>query len=1390
MTRLPPRTPLILLLLVGTALLQLSHAQEPRFDPEQFLSELDSLRQQADQLTGYAPSQLEEALNTYEAAKTALRRAENPETARERFREARRSLNEAIQTARIAKSILAEVDAAREELQQVPTFEENRTARLEGGEKYKEALEQADEGDLEDAREEAREAVAAYREAARIALLDKELPEARTQLEVAEEQGRIPEPTYEELQNRLDQLEEEIEDVEGGTFGVASFYRRYRRRIRDEIYVIYPEFYRDPPDTLLVGDFTLVVDSFRTRGSWNFDRNQMENAAGVAWVSFACRPPLRIAPGRIPVHSFEVVEEVTNPEQQISLERALELEEEVEPGEQIRLTTPRADTLGRLPRLEELPQGALQPTPSSNTGPSAPPGGIRLAYNNARIKPTGRPQVGRVLAGQSRYPTQPPSPKDATLSIEGFTAHLDQITLTPSRSTATIELEFPNSIRDSTGRRARYSLGTLPITPDCSFHATHPDSTYGPWTVGETGIEVEGNGVVADFSEQWSWSGASTSQIDDWRGVILESGQTIAAADTVRSNTGYLQAKYTFADATVTEPGLQTTISLSERFVFETLQPAGYLVELRRGALQIDSSAVDGGGFPEGDVRLPPSVVRNAGSGRPIEASFASQLLVQRDLDLFGPLSLTQPLQWRRPLQSGSGRFEPLYSVTSPRGTFFFLSGTVRPEYRPSLQGQFRHPQLSGAQRPEVKTQAEAQGIQGLIVSRPGMATIHSPDVARSLTIPVDSGWVHVGGRGVNGMMVLRRDTPLNPQLGVPSRSLFEAPSPFDFSMHRPSGTPTTFELQFSDGALFESNGEGQIALGAAVQDSMAVRDVALTSTAQIPAVELDTTSHTVTLSYWGLDLVTQQNMRSPGVASVKTGVVYLTGAGLAEPRHFAEPFDLIWGEILADGRFKTEDLEMDLNALGQRMDQFAFTPTTLNLSPYHPGAPADTSYLQVGGTLHFALFGAHHLHVLDHNAPDSTGAPYNGRLVQLADTTGRGGIAATHRALEGTWGNGFAAMGYTFGYDAETQNGFSGPGSMTLSVLFPDGLGSTFRARNGRFCMNVREMNRADFRLGPVAHFGKATEITGCACLNEQTDELQRLALSASLTSANNVNVALRTARHGDLEFLHSPTVTETRLHGHYSLGTLVTDLVINGSARFTVNHAQDFVDGTLSGSFASEAGTGLIAGASLQASGTVDWHLGGGLGGDHYQHLQGRVQTDMMGGNILASAHAGAEGGFYVGINAPKSEAWVIQNADSRARVDMTPFPNRLTGLYGYLQAGMGINTILVGGGAEMMVGLGLFANVDPDQLSANPVELLSSSASNAPMPYGVGKMWVHVWGEILMGALRAEGTADLMLIGPQPFGFDGELTLGGCVGWVLCGDVTLGCGLNTARNGFYVD
>ncbi len=232
------------------------------------------------------------------------------------------------------------------------------------------------------------------------------------------------------------------------------------------------------------------------------------------------------------------------------------------------------------------------------------------------------------------------------------------------------------------------------------------------------------------------------------------------------------------------------------------------------------------------------------------------------------------------------------------------------------------------------------------------------------------------------------------------------------------------------------------------------------------------------------------------------------------------------------------------------------------------------------------------------------------------------------------------------------------------------------------------------------------------------------------------------------------------------YITPVALTDIELTGQAHFAVNRDQLYIEGDLDG---------YINIAGVSAEGRLEWHIGGDLGGDAYQSIQGRLIVAVL--TIVAEGKA--EGGFYIGMNAPKTNAWVLHDMDSRFALEMRPLPDRLTGFYGYAKIKDSINLYIISGGIEMYAGLGAFINTGST----------ASLESGLPgLPYVIGNLGLHIWGEILGGLVSAGAWADLQIIAPLPFSFQGNVGLEGCVLWFICGSVDLVCGLNSSE-GFYV-
>jgi hypothetical protein len=159
--------------------------------------------------------------------------------------------------------------------------------------------------------------------------------------------------------------------------------------------------------------------------------------------------------------------------------------------------------------------------------------------------------------------------------------------------------------------------------------------------------------------------------------------------------------------------------------------------------------------------------------------------------------------------------------------------------------------------------------------------------------------------------------------------------------------------------------------------------------------------------------------------------------------------------------------------------------------------------------------------------------------------------------------------------------------------------------------------------------------------------------------------------------------------------------------------------------------------------------------------------------------------EGGFYVGLNAPKSEAWVLATGGDKFKLNMEPLPERLTGVSGYGKTSDSINLWVFSGGIAAYAGLGGFV-LTPQQVADIGA---TSTANVVGLPFVVGNVGLHVWGEILGGLVSAGGWGNFNVIVPYPFSYQGTIGLEGCAAWVICGSVDVTAGLNS-QDGVFVE
>jgi hypothetical protein len=893
-----------------------------------------------------------------------------------------------------------------------------------------------------------------------------------------------------------------------------------------------------------------------------------------------------------------------------------------------------------------------------------------------------------------------------------------------------------------------------------------PDSAFGPWYIGETDILVEGKGYIIDFSAMQSPPGSNPSLANSWKGIHLSNGSTSAAKDSVISNRGYVKAPYDFTGALITSSGLNCTLQPTAQFSFRTLDPFGYDIVLpgdhTTDYLRIDNSAISDGRFNNGTVVLPARAVRNELNAQVIVKYNA--LFVQPDMDLFAQVILPggSTLAWGELVKTPG---EPKFYQMSPKedipGQLYIAARSMMPYY-PLHDTTFTTPDVNVSSLSEVAESEERQGVT--LLGGGGLSyqiwTRDVPDTQVGVLLSGDVAkkfWMNIVADGVHAEFKLFSETPFSLELGpVWSTNSYAGGRSFLLTFAQgQKGSGPVMKTRFVSSAVWDSDWRGSIEFALPVQDTVPLSRLTFTSTADCAGGQLDLAAP-ADLAYWGVQLVAKNPQKSAGIVCVKRGVVYLTAAGFHEPVHFAVPFNLIWGELKANGNFGR--LFFDYNNAGQKFDQFPYTQSSVTLSDYISGVK--DPYIQTCGSVSVSFFGAKQMTIADHLSPDST-APAFSRNIRLTSAMS-GSCAESDLFWSRDWSGALGYMEFNISYDSSAQQGFVGQGTTTI-----DGVGgamsSTIVVRADRSCICIADPGTHSISLGYVSSFGMLGKVWGCGCIVGESlesfvigGELQATISGASGLGARGAGiVAVKYAvRPGWRRFTTSGDM-------NMALGTGTGDVEISGYVDIIYDSHAGSCIGTLKGSTTFQNYSSGVSG-----NGEFEWVFGA-----DYQSLQGRVAVEIFG-----EVSGSAECGLFIGIDAPKSKAWVLDDIDGHFGVNKGGLPDKLTGFYGYLAFSSSVNLYILSGGYKVYSGLGAFANFGNSESLINGLGLL-------------GNVGLHVWGEMLAGFASVEGWTNMQVIAGVPPSFHGKLGLEACVLWAICKGVTINCGFNI-NDGFYLN
>ncbi len=1163
----------------------------------------------------------------------------------------------------------------------------------------------------------------------------------------------------------------------------------------------------DRPDTLVAAGFNIVVEKWDA-SSLSDDPSR---PSGIGRIEFSCdagptiTTPIPWWRGNLALagREFSVVDLISDSTREFSLPEGRTLRESVSVGEMMTVYMPdRAATDGSggessslimlegrerdlMLRDELLADRAALFEMFDLNGVK----GIRVAFRDVTWDGPVKPKV-ILTDGISVYPSPTPIPiPPATLDLEnGFRLEIDSLTIEVTEARVEGRLLLPPSIiTTDTCTMATIDVPETEITPWCEFYLDETENFAG-WTIGETGIEIEGLGYILDFSSTRSPSGLSLGNA--WKGVLLKDGNTIRGPfDEIVSNRGYLKGGYEFQNARIEADGFRGKLELEFMHKYTTLDPFGYVVDLQYGYLDLVASSVDTGEFTDGRIELPKNAVVSNSVGQSLTVVY-QRLAVESDLDLSGVFMSNDALYWGEfSRESGRPDFYSL-SPNSDSGAFWIGSGWQPKDYVPVQDTLFKTPSLGFPTGLVASGLLESQGMGGATfpLLRGRDFRIHTPDVPSSagrIIFPeevVAGAWMHVGYNGVNSEITLRpnRDKPGVIEVGPTSSPTYLGDSvPFKIIFAdlgvAPAVPVTTYNpdhvegkvmrLQFVESAVWNSDLSGVAELAGPIGMPVAFRNMMFTSSANNAGGEV-LFGGGDTLDYWGLEMVAKDSSEAAGIMAVKQGVIYLTASGMAERQHFDEPFWLTWGEMKASGNFGR--LFFDYNNVGQRFDDFGYAPEFVALSPWIPG---DSGYLQTYGSLSLPFFGAKMMSISDYKST-AIDSPYFGRFVRvLPDKHLEAGPSELKWARN--WAGGLADLEFDMLYDTVAQYGFLGPG--TASLLGISNSMDAFLRMNARSsCFNVIETDQRGFDLGPIVSAGRISEIWGCGCIEDGT--IKQIALGGQLShSVGSTLLGARAADQMSLVFGFTPDRTTFYANGSMFINIAGSDVDVFGLTHFTIDRAAMYAEGYFKGTVAlgTAVGIPIVAGANAGISGfgEMDWHAG-----VDYQAIQGRIGMSMYGmvGGLGVTVGGGTsmETGLFLGINAPKNKIWIMDGINGRFGLNKGALPANLTGFYAYLGIKQGMDLFIVSGGYELYVGVGAFAPSLSDPVSGGVI----------------GNVGIYIWGKILGGLVSAAAWGNLQMVMAIPPGFEGSVGLEACVLWLLCGSVSVHAGFNK-DDGFYM-
>jgi len=919
------------------------------------------------------------------------------------------------------------------------------------------------------------------------------------------------------------------------------------------------------------------------------------------------------------------------------------------------------------------------------------------------------------------------------VGVEGYLVSVHDIHMWPDSANGKVGVKV-SCLYDTTGCEP-VELGPFveKLSPLLDIHEELGIAERGPYRLGETGIIIKSKReITIDLSRT-----ITPSKV----GIEMKRGETVEQPGMDTCNTGYLYGKYTFDDGVFAPGGFNATFELAESWNFYSLIPMGFKVILTEGELEIEKCKVKKGKFVNGGIVLPSDsngVVDAV--GKPIVAKYDS-LLVDTLLNLSAKVSVVQQMKW-----GGFGL------ITS--NTYFKLPSNPYAYHTVVQSDTF-----------EV---VETDTLIGLIVPylnrNTDVLTVYSGDVSSSLKFEKmggfdnkkrKGGWFNLEMQGIRGYLSSDRETPdMKVKLGIPSKTGYLSDSSFNTAFTHDEVDSTFMRFWFVGNSSFDTDLRGKFNIPYPSNIYPPFREVGVTSTASFAGGNAFFPDDTLDLDYWGVGLTSKR-----GVVSVRIGEIIYTNAEIHEPVHFTKGFNIIWGEMLADGDLG--EFYFNHNAAYQKFDGFPITLDSAGLSKFDP---AKAGELVVRSGVHFNFFGEPDTLITVHDAKHTvSGAPFYSRLVT---------IEPKKFALFRNWGSGIAEMDFDkIGYDDADQNGFIGAGEVDFNFFANSPVNAEIELDSLYIKICVLETIAHNLLLLDV-ELTRLGEIWGCAVI--KGDELERIAVGGRLESNVSGGFDLLVPKVGvgiEVKMAITPNITTFAADGIMFFSVFGTDLEMNGSVFFRTDRIAGSVEGEIKGAFDLSA-----LGVDMEAEGQANWFFSGDV-----NYIQGRLAVDLCG----LTFGAGLGGGLFIGYQAPLDQIWVIQEGSSESRrfgININKMGNPVTGIYIFGDLEQSINFGIVKGGIEIYAGVGVF-------LTGSYTGTDGTTSPEDEDFIIIGVVGVYIHGEILWGLVSASAWGELEIYFGTLMGFEGTFGLRGCILWgAICGEIEIIAGINS--DGIYIE